>query len=245
MPRRGWRGVLPYLGAGIGGFVLAYALVAFMVFPPGAPPQDGKIPNVMGLTFDAAAQRLQQAGFHAERGEMRLHEAAPRLTVVQQTPQAGSVQPLTSGVTLDLSAGTRLTLVPDVVGLGQQQADSALQVAGFVLAQDVMLQESDQPRGTVLSTKPEAGTKVSAPSTVVLTVSAGPANVSVPDVTGRTVEEARVLLEQVGLTLGDVTVVDGSELKTTATTVTQTPAAGTAVVAGSHVNLSVSGVRKP
>jgi hypothetical protein len=62
------RRALPYLGAGLGGFVIAWALVAFVVFPSGTPPQDARVPNVIGLPFDEAVQRLEQAGFKADRG---------------------------------------------------------------------------------------------------------------------------------------------------------------------------------
>ena len=231
----------PFLWSGIGGFALAWAVVALVIFPPGAAPADAKIPSVIGLAFDAAAQRLQQAGFTAERGEMRLQAAAPRMTVVRQTPEAGSAQQLGTTVTLDLSAGVQTGTVPNVVGLTQEQADSLLSVAGLSVAEDVSLNESDQPRGTVLETRPRAGARVSVPGSVALTVSAGPANVAVPDLAGRNVEEARVLLEQLGLVLGDVTVADGGELKPGATVASQTPAASTAVVAATRVNITVSG----
>jgi eukaryotic-like serine/threonine-protein kinase len=232
---------VPYLWTGLGGLALAWALVAFVVFPPGAPVQDGKIPNVIGLAFDAAAQRLQQAGFTAERGEMRLQAAAPRLTVVQQTPEAGSVQQLGSAVTLDLSAGVQTGTVPNVVGLLQQAADSLLAAAGFSVAEDVTLNESDQPRGTVLESNPRAGAHASLPAAVALTVSAGPANVTVPDLVGRTVEEARVLLEQLGLILGDITVAGGGDLKPGAAVLSQMPAAATGVVTASRIGVIVSG----
>jgi eukaryotic-like serine/threonine-protein kinase len=240
-----WRAAAPYAWACLGGFALAWALVGFVVFPPGAPAQDAKVPNVIGLTFDAASQRLQQAGFSAERGEMRLRAAAPRLTVVQQTPEAGSVQQLGSAVTLDLSAGVQTGTVPNVVGLIQETADSLLAAAGFSVAEEVTLNESDRPRGTVLETSPRAGARASLPASIALTVSAGPANIAVPDLGGHTVDEARAILEPLGLALGDVTVVDGGDLRPGATVLQQSPAAGTAVVAATRISITVSGARLP
>jgi eukaryotic-like serine/threonine-protein kinase len=239
--RMRWRETTPYVWAGLGGFALAWALVGFVVFPPGAPAQDGRVPNVIGLAFDAASQRLQQAGFTAERGEMRVRAAAPRLTVVQQTPEAGSVQQLGSAVTLDLSAGVQTGIVPNVVGLIQETADSLLAAAGFSVAEEVTMNESDRPRGTVLETSPRAGARASLPASVALTVSAGPANIGVPDLGGHTVEEARAILEEHGLELGDVTVVDGGDLRPGATVLVQSPVAGTVVVAASRVSITVSG----
>ena len=49
-----------------------------------------KVPNVIGLSFDVASQRLQQAGFKAQRGEMRYENAAPRMSVLQDDPRQGT-----------------------------------------------------------------------------------------------------------------------------------------------------------
>src|SRR5215210_937023 len=47
---------LPYAIAIIGGFLLAYLVVAFFVFPSGVIPRDIKVPNVTGLPFDDAVR---------------------------------------------------------------------------------------------------------------------------------------------------------------------------------------------
>src|SRR5204863_487901 len=72
-----WRGrlrrLLPCVVAADGGFLLAYLVVALFVFPAGVIPQDMRVPNVIGLTYNDAVQQLQQKGFTAERGESRFH----------------------------------------------------------------------------------------------------------------------------------------------------------------------------
>ena len=64
-----WRGAIrrfiPYVIAIIGGFIVAYLIVAFVIFPAGIVPKDVKVPNVVGLDYDEAARRLQQSGFTA------------------------------------------------------------------------------------------------------------------------------------------------------------------------------------
>jgi beta-lactam-binding protein with PASTA domain len=63
--RLDWRSsaerVLPYVVAATGGFILAYAFVFFFVFPTRLTPQEVVVPNVLGLTFDDARQRLAGA----------------------------------------------------------------------------------------------------------------------------------------------------------------------------------------
>jgi serine/threonine-protein kinase len=239
-----WRRAWPYLAAALGGSGLAWVLIAAFVFPPGAPPADAKVPNVIGLSFDVASQRLQQAGFKAQRGEMRFQDAAPKLSVIQMTPDQGSREPLGSPVTLDLSAGPRTDAVPNVVGMMPAQAESALVAAGFTPAPDTVTQASDQPLGSVIATRPPGGVSAVVPSAVTLVLSAGPATIGVPDLTGRTIVEARVMLEQLGLALGDVTILNGGGEGQPAV-VQQDPAAGTLVPAGARVTVSVSGGRDP
>jgi eukaryotic-like serine/threonine-protein kinase len=243
--RTPWQRISPYLAATFGGFALAWVLVAAFVFTPGAAPGDSKLPNVIGLSFDVASQRLQQAGFKAQRGEMRYENAAPRMSVLQMTPGQGTSQPLGSAVTLDLSNGPRTGAVPNVIGMQPARAESVLAAAGFSPAPDTILQASDQPLGSVIQTRPAAGTHAVVPSTIRLVVSAGPATIGVPDLAGRTIVEARILLEQVGLTLGDVTILSGGGDQNLASVVRQNPTAGTLVPAGSRVTVSVSGGTTP
>jgi beta-lactam-binding protein with PASTA domain len=243
--RTTWRRAWPYLAAAAGGFALAWALVAAFVFPPGAPPAEATVPNVIGLGFDVATDRLQQAGFKAQRGELRFQDAAPRLSVIDMTPDQGTREPLGTTVVLDLSNGPRTGAVPNVVGMSPAQAESALGAAGFTAAPDTVARASDQPAGTVIDTRPPGGARAAIPSAVTLIVSAGPATITVPDLTGHTIIEARVLLEQLGLALGDVTILNSGGAGAQASVVQQAPAAGTLVPAGARVTVSVSGGNAP
>jgi beta-lactam-binding protein with PASTA domain len=103
--RRMVRGSLPYAVATIGGFLLAYLIVAFVIFPSGIVPGNAKVPNVIGLMFDDATKRLTAVGFKAEHGEDRPHEASPKETVLDQDPRAGEHDPEGTSVRLTLSAG--------------------------------------------------------------------------------------------------------------------------------------------
>ncbi len=243
--RSWWRPVWPFAAAAVSGFALAWIVIAVFVFPPGAPPADGTVPNVIGLTFDGASSRLQQAGFKAQRGEMRVQESVPKMSVIGMTPAQGTRQPMGTSVVLDLSAGPKMGVVPNVVGMMRPQADSALTAAGFTSNPDTMTRASDQPVGTVIATQPAGGANAAVPSVVRLVLSAGPATISVPDLAGRTIVEARVLLEQLGLALGDVTILNSGGAGDQASVVQQNPAAGTLVPLGARVTVSVSGGSTP
>lgn len=239
-----WRGavrrLLPYVIAIVGGFILAYLIVAFFVFPAGIIPRDVKVPNVVGLDYADAARRLEQVGFKAEPGETRFHPSAPKMTVLEQIPAAGATDVSGTTVILAVSGGQRMGNVPNVTGMSQPDAERSLENAGFDVG-DITEQPSPQPRGEVIESRPVAGTQVPVPSPVGLVVSAGPSVVLAPDVVGRTLASARLLLEQVGLALGDVRSRDGSPADDAATVMSQSPAAGSQVARGSRINVEIGG----
>jgi beta-lactam-binding protein with PASTA domain len=104
--RSSLRRSLPYAVTIIGGFLIAYLIVAFIVFPSGVVPGNAKVPNVTGLLFDDAAKRLAQVGFKAERGDAQYREATPDGTVLVQDPQPGTKEPEGSSVTLTVSSNS-------------------------------------------------------------------------------------------------------------------------------------------
>ncbi|HKO14991.1 MAG TPA: PASTA domain-containing protein [Gemmatimonadaceae bacterium] len=223
-----------------GGFLIAYLVAAFVFFPSGAIARDVKVPNVIGLDFETAQQRLRQAGFKAEQGESRFHAAAPKGTVLDQTPPAGSRDAVGAVVTLALSAGQKMGTVPNIVGLSRADAEHALEQAGFDVG-DVTEQPGDQPRGTVVGSRPAPSSLAPSPGSVALVVSSGPNVVLVPDVVGRSFAQARQLLQQIGLDVGDVAADGGGNPSGSALVLSQSPAAGSQVASGSRISLRVGG----
>jgi len=232
------RRLLPYAVVAAGGFLLAYLVVAFLVFPPEIVPDDAKVPQVVGLTYDDAVNRLDAAGFKAKTGEERFVELAPKGTVLAQSPPPGATEQRGNAIILDISAGQRQLQVPPVVGLTQALAQDAIEKAGLELG-DIREQESESARGAVLSTYPASGTPVSPSTRVDLVISSGPPAVSNPDVVGQSYAAARSMLEQVGLRLGDV-VTDSLATGIPQTVISQTPAAGTKLAPGTRVSLTIA-----
>jgi beta-lactam-binding protein with PASTA domain len=228
----------PYLIVSVGGFLVAYLLLFFLAFPADVLPDDGRIPRVVGMTFEAAGSTLQKAGFHALRGQTRFHKSTPEDIVLEQDPPAGSVQKRGAEVTLAISGGQATAVVPEVRGSTQQQARVAIENAGFQFG-SVSQQTSDQPRGAVISTDPPPGTSLDLPATVSIMLSQGPSSVQIPDLTGRMFADARSALEQLGLTLGAMTR-DTSSLMPENTVLSQSPSPGAMVSAGASVSLRVS-----
>jgi len=232
------RGGLPYLVAIGSGFLLAYLIVAFFIFPAGVIPAEVKVPNVIGLAFNDAASSLEQRGLKAERGEQRYHNAAPKGTVLDQSPPAESKEVPGTTISLVVSAGQRYGSVPGVIGMSRELALNALESAGFE-AGEVTERPSNEPRGAVIDSRPRPGTQAPIPTAVALVLSAGPTTVLVPDVVGRPLSDATILLRQVGLAVGDVSYAAGAIADAAAAVVSQSPPAGAQVTSGSRVNITV------
>jgi beta-lactam-binding protein with PASTA domain len=239
-----WRGrlrrIMPYMVALVGGFLLAYLVVAFFIFPKGVIPQDVRVPNVLGLAYNDAVRTLETRGFKAERGEQRFHNAAPRGTVLEQSPAAESQEAAGRRVTLVVSSGQKYGTIPAVIGMTRELALNALEVAGFDAGQ-VTERPSNEPRGAVIDSRPRPGTQAPMPSPVALVISAGPTTVLVPDLVGRPTSDATQLLRQVGLVVGDIQYAGGGSAiaDAGAVVVTQSPPAGSQAAAGSRVNIMV------
>jgi serine/threonine-protein kinase len=235
--RATFRKSLVYLVAIVAGFSLAYLLVAFVIFPAGVIPRDVKVPNVTGLGFDEAAQRLAQAGFKTEQGEQRYNNSAPKMTVLEQSPPPGAREGVGAKVTLVVSGGQRMVAVPTVTGMTRADAQALLEKDGFDVG-DVQQAESNSAPGTVIGTRPAAGSAVSTPSTVSIVVSSGAPAPSMPDLMGRDVGAARQVLTQLGVK--NVSIMrEPSSVAAPGTVISQSPVSGATIAAGTTVTLHV------
>jgi serine/threonine-protein kinase len=235
--RARFRTSLVYLASIVAGFTLAYLVVAFVVFPAGVIPRDVKVPNVTGLGFDEAAQRLAQAGFKAEQGEQRYNNSAPKMTVLEQSPPPGAREGIGGVITLVVSGGQRMVTIPILTGMTKIEAQVLLEKEGFDIG-DVTESSSNAPRGTVIASRPSAGSAVGVPSTVSLVLSGGAAAQQMPDLMGRDVASARQLLTQLGVKSVDI-VSDPTGPGAPGTVVGQSPVSGATILPGATIQLRV------
>ena len=130
--------------------------------------------------------------------------------------------------------------VPSVVTLPEATAVARLEAMG--LKAQVSHANNDAAKGTVFDQNPTANSPVDKGSTVAISVSSGPGQVEVPDVTGFTESSARRTIEDRGLKVGSVTKVDDSSVDA-GKVISTDPAGGSSVDSGSTVNLKVASGR--
>ena len=236
---------LVYLVSVVAGFAIAWLIIAFVVFPTGVVPRDVKVPNVTGLMYEEAEQRLAQAGFKAEQGEQRYNNSAPKMTVLEQSPPPGTREGIGNPVTLVVSGGQRMVTVPTVTGMTRIEAQVRLEQDGFDVG-DAGEANSNAPRGTVIGTRPAAGAQVAVPSTISLILSRGAeaASTQMPSLMGRDVSGARMVLSQLGVK--DVTLTwDPMATGPAGSIVGQSPVPGATILPGATVQLRVAGAETP
>ena len=131
--------------------------------------------------------------------------------------------------------------MPNVQGLTQVAATTAITGAGLVLGTVTMTNSATVPSGSVISESPAAASNLAPGSAVNLTVSSGPAptQVAVPNVEGMTQVSATASLTAAGLMLGTVTTATSTTVAS-GNVISESPAAGSMVGVGSTVNLTIS-----
>ncbi len=159
------------------------------------------VPDLRGRTVLEAEQQLQGAGL-ASATATTTDETAPEGTVVGTRPGPGDQVNKNGTVTLVVSVGPELFDVPDARGLQPEQAQELLTGAGLAVGEPQEAYDSDVEEGMVASQAPAPGESVRSGTEVVLVLSLGPEPVTVPDVTGGSVSDARSALEAAGLELG-------------------------------------------
>jgi eukaryotic-like serine/threonine-protein kinase len=135
-----------------------------------------------------------------------------------------------------LFGGGREVQVPNVVGATESVAEQRLRQAGFVT--DSVNRRSERPEGQVIATDPPPGSRADEGSTVRLTVSSGPGEVTVPAVEGLPRSEALQALEDAGLRAREET--RASEDVSTNRVIEAVPGQGSSVQVGATVTLVLS-----
>ncbi|MBQ8331771.1 MAG: PASTA domain-containing protein [Clostridia bacterium] len=164
--------------------------------------------------------------------------------VISQSPRSGVVRRIYEKdgyctVTLRVSRGEERYEVADLVGLDRREAVLTLKNQGLTVT---VTEEysSTAPKGTVIGTRPAAGSVLSEGDSVTLRISAGKQilRVSVPDLFGKTEQAASSLLSAAGLKAGGVSYQASSY--PAGTVIEQSVAANTTADEGSTVSFTVS-----
>jgi serine/threonine-protein kinase len=167
----------------------------------------GEVPNLEGMSEEAAQKALDDAGFKYEwLEEGRYSAQIPAGMVLVQMPAAGRTAKLGRTVKLTRSLGLREVEIPDLRGKSQKQASISLARAGLVQGAIVKGAHQSIPRGVVIRTIPFAGQKVRVGDTVKVVISAGATQgkTLLPDFSGEQIDNVYAKIDALGFRVGKV-----------------------------------------
>ncbi|SYZ32659.1 Serine/threonine-protein kinase PrkC [Propionibacterium australiense] len=161
-----------------------------------AGPQTYAMPNVAGLTQEAATQALIDAHLAVGAVTQEYSDTVAAGDVISASAEAGTQVVHDTAIDLVVSMGPSPIKVKDYTGKSADEAKSALERAGFTVTTEEQ-PSSEVEVGHVISQDPASG-QLQAGSEVHLVVSSGAEEVAVPDVRARTADDARSILEAAG-----------------------------------------------
>lgn len=224
-----------WIWAGVALLAVLIASVLFWVVTvrtPEVPDSARVVPDLV----DVASERAQDdlAGLDLE-AKIVLESSAEVSdgNVIRTDPAAGTAVDEGDLVTLYVSTGQEMVVVPSVEGMGLEAAKKALTEAGLSVGTVIQRNDKDLATDTVISASQPADAEV-APNTVVnLVVASG--KVTLNDMAGWTVDAATANLENLGLVAAPVEQADC--VATTPPTVVSMSAPPGDVAVGSTVEL--------
>jgi serine/threonine-protein kinase len=199
-------------------------------------PNAVTVPDVVGLTQEAARAQIEEVGLTVGSVEQQNDASQPQGRALGTDPAAQQQISPDQPVTLFISSGN--VELPDL--RGQAQTDAVNTLNSLNLVSNIVQEEtSEAAPGTVIAQDRAAGI-VQQRSTVVLTVAAAPTTVAIPqDIVGKTEADATAQLQGLGLTVESIAS-DGPSSQPVGTVISSDPAPGRTVDIGSTVTLILS-----
>ena len=202
-------------------------------------PASVEIPDVTGMSADAAQLELARAGFETVTTEEEFSSDVAAGFVTRTDPEAGRVVSRETPIIFFVSIGPENTTVPLLIGMTLEDATAAAAAAALVLLASgtVEVTAASGLVGFVAEQIPAAGGSVEVETEVTVRVGVIK-QVQVPDLGGMTLVQAQTAAGAVGLTVSATGTVDTPDENLHATVASLTPTTGTTVDDGSNVELT-------
>lgn len=212
------------------------------------------IPKVVGMSPPEAERVGAAAGLQVVVEREFYSADIPEGRIMTQMPPPGAKVRRGWSIRVAQSLGPQRVAIPDVTGASERAAEVNIRRRGLALGSVAEVSLPEIPQDQVVSQSPPANASGIAAPKIDLLVSAGPepATYVMPNLTGQPLGSATLALQDAGMKVGKVSVLPApaaggtqaapvapSEPNTASMIVTQTPAPGQKIVAGSAVNFEV------
>lgn len=158
-----------------------------------------EVPDLSGKTEAQAKEALRKARLSYEV-TTRYSESVKKGRVIAQSSKAGAWVEHDSAVKITISGGREPIKVPKVVGMWKNDAVSKLEDAGFTVSIEEEASDS-VAKDAVISQDPEEGESLHRHDSVTIKVSTGNSLVDVPNVLGKSADDAESELKSAGFSV--------------------------------------------
>ena len=197
-------------------------------------PERYAVPDVKGKPLAEAEAALVEAKLAVGVITEDWDPAVPDGSVASTDPPVGEELKPGSLVNLVVSKGPKPVKLPNLAGVAVAEAQAQLEAAGLVVTTTEEF-STEYAEGQVVSSTPAKGERVPVGSTVELVVSKGPPPVEVPYLIDMPKDDAVYLLQSLGLNVE----VNEPPFTPLDRVISQDPAAGTMIPAGSTVTITI------
>lgn len=204
------------------------------------------VPNVVSFKYTDAEIALNAAGLVMGDVSYEPSDTIPGGGIISQDPKPMTQVESGTKVSIVMSSGKKLlknVSVPDLTGMTQADAEKALEEVGLVGVAANPEQHDGVTPGTVFEQGTAPGTEVKEGTPISFTTALAVSNVTVPDLSGKTKDEAKDALVKAGL--GFDTTVAYDDKVAEGKVVSQSIPANTSVKAGTNIIVTISLGAKP
>lgn len=230
-PRRGMRTRYKVL---IGAIILTIAALGFLIY---STPSTVQVPDVVGETLDVAKEKIEVAGLVVGDVKEEASTEYKEGTVIRTSPRAKTSRMEGSKVDIFVARVAMVT-VPNLIGSDADSAQKELEDLGFKVTLKKEYSDTVE-EGYVIKTDPVANSSKEKGSTITVVVSKGVQPKTVPDVTGKSQDTAKQLLEAAGFIIGTISE-EYSDSVAEGNVISTDPQAKVELEKGSIVNMVVS-----
>lgn len=200
-------------------FALAFLVIFFVINKVIMPwyvkhSDTVKVPKITGMNYLDAKKIIEEGGLEIKQGETKYDENIPIGQILDQNPPADEIVKYGRRIYVTICGGEQLSEVPNLKGRSLRDAKFTLEQRGLKLGETVRKNTNEFPEDFVISQIIQPGSKVKKNTSLDLILSDGPVvgELKVPNLKGKTLEEAKKIITDSKLKVGKITYQTNNDL---------------------------------
>ncbi len=201
------------------------------------------VPDLLGKNAVNALLLLSDLSLYTKVTGTEYSDNVPIHHIIYQEPPPGTEIKKNRSVRIVISKGSKTVVVPNLKGLRLLQAQIILEENGLVIAHIARTYHDTIDTDVIIAQSISEGTVLVRSEPVSILVSQGkrPLSVLMPDFIGRSIEETILLIDKLGLSLGETNTVFNGDFPLDRI-IRQTPPKGHRIMQGDRISVTMNRV---